>query len=124
MAPPEASTMGLVVGARVGTHDVFHWVRILASFIQLLSLPTSMTLMPLSSMVMTRHIHDLRLGQASSQLEWRGTTKRFGRNDDDDNHNGQQEEEVDNEPGGQNKQQPPPWQHRVVFKALFNHDYL
>jgi hypothetical protein len=69
MVPPEASAVGSVVGAGVGTHDVFHWERILASFIQFLSLQTSITLTPLSSMVMTRHIHDLRLGQASSQLE-------------------------------------------------------
>jgi hypothetical protein len=109
MAPPEASAVGSVVGARVGTHDVFHWERILASFIQLLSLLTSITLLPLSLMVMTRYIHDLRLGQASSQLEWRGTTKRFGRNDDDNNHNKQQEEEVDNKPGRQNKQHHNCW---------------
>jgi hypothetical protein len=63
-------------------------------------------------------------GRLSSQLEWRGMTKRFGRNDDDDNHNRQKKKEVDNKPGGQDKQQPPPWQHRVIFKALFNHDYL
>ncbi len=47
LAPPEVSAVGSVVGAGLGTHDVFHWERILASFIQLLSLPTSITSMPL-----------------------------------------------------------------------------
>jgi hypothetical protein len=61
MTPPEASAVGSVARAGVGTHDVIHWERILASFIQLLSLPTSIASMPLSSMVMIRHIHDLRL---------------------------------------------------------------
>jgi hypothetical protein len=65
MAPPEASAVGSVLGAGVGRHDVFHWERILASFIQLLSLPTSITSTPSSSMVMTRHIHDLRMGLPS-----------------------------------------------------------
>jgi hypothetical protein len=34
MAPPEAIAMGSVVGARVGTHDVFHWERIFANVMQ------------------------------------------------------------------------------------------
>ncbi len=75
MAPPEASTVGSVVGAGVGKHDVFYWERILASFIQLRSLPTSITLMPLSSMVMTRHIHDLQLGQAFLTAGMKGDDK-------------------------------------------------
>jgi hypothetical protein len=61
MAHPGASNVGSVVGAGVGAHDVFHWERILASFIQLLSILTSIASTPLSLMVMTRHINDLQL---------------------------------------------------------------
>jgi hypothetical protein len=54
----------------------------------------------------------------------RGQQRGWAGNDDDDNHDGQREEEVDNKPGGQRRRRPPPWQHRVDFKALFNHNYL
>ncbi len=33
MSPPETSTDGSVVGAGVGTTDVFYWERVLASLI-------------------------------------------------------------------------------------------